>query len=145
MAGWHHWLDGCESQWTPGVDDGQGGLACCDSWGCKELDTTEWLNWTERCYLYTCILESFFFLIINGFWILSEVFSASIEITIWVYSSIRQYGVLYWLISRYWKILVLGIKSTWSWCMILLMEYWIWFAILCWGFFASMFISDIEL
>ena len=47
MAGWHHWLDGRESEWTPGVGDGQGGLACCDSWGRKELDTTEWLNWTE--------------------------------------------------------------------------------------------------
>ena len=33
MAGWHHWLDGCESEWTPGVGYGQGGLACCDSWG----------------------------------------------------------------------------------------------------------------
>ena len=44
---WHHWLDGRESEWTPGVGDGQGGLACCDSWGCKESDTTEWLNWTE--------------------------------------------------------------------------------------------------
>ena len=33
MAGWHQWLDGCESGWTPGVGDGQGGLACCDSWG----------------------------------------------------------------------------------------------------------------
>ena len=47
MAGWHHRLDGCESEWTLGVGDGQGGLACCDSWGHKELDTTEWLNWTE--------------------------------------------------------------------------------------------------
>ena len=47
MAGWHHWLDGCESGWTPGVGDGQGGLVCCDSWGCKESDMTEWLNWTE--------------------------------------------------------------------------------------------------
>ena len=47
MAGWHHWLDGCESEWTPEVGDGQGGLACCDSWGRKESDTTEWLNWTE--------------------------------------------------------------------------------------------------
>ena len=45
MAGWHHWLDGCESEWTPGVGDGQGGLACCSSWGRKEWDTTEWLNW----------------------------------------------------------------------------------------------------
>ena len=47
MAGWHHWLDGRESQWTLGVGDGQGGLVCCDSWGHKELDTTEWLSWTE--------------------------------------------------------------------------------------------------
>ena len=46
MAGWHHWLDGCESEWTLGVGDGQGGLACCDSWGHKESDTTERLNWT---------------------------------------------------------------------------------------------------
>ena len=45
MAGWHHWLDGRESEWTPGVGDGQGGLACCDSWGRKESDTTERLNW----------------------------------------------------------------------------------------------------
>ena len=47
MAGWHHWLDGRESEWTPGVRDGQEGLACCDSWGCKQSDTTERLNWTE--------------------------------------------------------------------------------------------------
>ena len=48
MAGWHHGLDGCESEWTPGVGDGQGGLACCSSWGRKESDTTERLNWTEE-------------------------------------------------------------------------------------------------
>ena len=48
MAGWHHWLDGCEYEWTPGVGVGQGGLACCDSWGLKELDTTEWLNWIAQ-------------------------------------------------------------------------------------------------
>ena len=47
MAGWHHWLDGCESGRTLGDGDGQGGLACCDSWGRKELDTTERLNWSE--------------------------------------------------------------------------------------------------
>ena len=47
MAGWHHWLDGRESEWTPGVGDGQGGLACCNSWGHKESDTTEQLNWTD--------------------------------------------------------------------------------------------------
>ena len=50
MAGWHHWLDGCESEWTSGVGDGQGGLACCDSCGRKELDMTERLNWTESWF-----------------------------------------------------------------------------------------------
>ena len=48
MAGWHHWVDGQEFKWTLGVGDGQGGLACFDSWGCKESDTTQQLNWTER-------------------------------------------------------------------------------------------------
>ena len=47
MAGWHHQLDGLESEWTAGAGDGQGGLACCSSWGRKESDMTERLNWTE--------------------------------------------------------------------------------------------------
>ena len=51
MAGWHHWFDGRESEWTPGVGDGQGGLACCDSWGRKESDTTEWLTELMDCNL----------------------------------------------------------------------------------------------
>ena len=44
MVGWHHRLEGHEFEWTPGVGDGQGGLACCSSWGHKESDMTEWLN-----------------------------------------------------------------------------------------------------
>ena len=47
MAGWHHWLDGFESEWTLGVCDGQGGLVCCDSRGRKESDTTKWLIWSD--------------------------------------------------------------------------------------------------
>ena len=47
VVGWHHWLSGHEFGWTLGVGDGQGGLACCGSWGRKESDTTEQLNWTE--------------------------------------------------------------------------------------------------
>ena len=47
MVGWHHWFNGHGFGWTPGVGDGQGVLACCGSWGRKESDTTEWLNWTE--------------------------------------------------------------------------------------------------
>ena len=52
MAGWHHWLGGCAFEWTLGGGDGQGVLACCDSWGCKESDTTEWLN--ENHYKGLC-------------------------------------------------------------------------------------------
>ena len=46
MVGWHHRLDGHEFEHAPGVGDGQGDLACCSPWGCKESDTTEWLSWT---------------------------------------------------------------------------------------------------
>ena len=53
MAGRHHWLDGREFEWTPGVGDGQGVLACCNSWGRKESDMTERLNWTEQALLIT--------------------------------------------------------------------------------------------
>ena len=45
MPGWHHRLNGHEFKENPGVGDGQGGLACCNSWGRKELDSTERLNW----------------------------------------------------------------------------------------------------
>ena len=44
-----------ESEWTPGAGDGQGGLAYCDSWGCKELDTTERLNWTELNWFFATV------------------------------------------------------------------------------------------
>ena len=57
LAGWHHRLDGRESEWTPGVGDGRGGLVCCDSRGHKESDTTElWeteLNWCVTRYYRT--------------------------------------------------------------------------------------------
>ena len=58
MVGWHHWLDGREAEWTPGVGDGQGGLACCDSWGRKESDTTERLNWTELNVSFNSVTNS---------------------------------------------------------------------------------------
>ena len=54
MIGCHHQLDGHGFEWTPGIGDGQGGLACCSSWGCKDSDMTEWLNWTD------IILEVYF-------------------------------------------------------------------------------------
>ena len=57
MVGWHHWLDGHGFVWTPGVGDGRGGMACCDSWGRKELDMTKQLNWADRRVLHSLINE----------------------------------------------------------------------------------------
>ena len=59
IAGWHHQLDGHEFEWTLGVGDGQGGLACCDSWGCRESDMTVWLNWTELIFLMLIVNHVF--------------------------------------------------------------------------------------
>ena len=53
MVGWHYWLNGHDFELSPGVGDGQGGLVCYSSRGCKESDTTERLNWTELNSLYT--------------------------------------------------------------------------------------------
>ena len=47
MVGWHHWHDRHEFEQTLGDSEGQGSLVCCIPRGCKELDTTDWLNWTE--------------------------------------------------------------------------------------------------
>ena len=55
MVGWPHRLNGHEFRQTPGVGDGQGGLAFCSPWFCKELDTTEQLNLTELIHKKTCI------------------------------------------------------------------------------------------
>ena len=55
-VGWHHWLNGHGFGWTPGVGDGQVGLACCDSWGHKELHRTEWLNWLTFLWKFQLIL-----------------------------------------------------------------------------------------
>ena len=56
MVGWHHWLNGHGFGWTPGAVDGQGGLACCGSWGHKESDTIERLNWTELNWNDTALI-----------------------------------------------------------------------------------------
>ena len=57
MAGWRHWLNGRESEWTPGVGDGQGGLACCDSWGNKSR--TRLRDWTELNWcIHTSVISS---------------------------------------------------------------------------------------
>ena len=70
MAGWHQWLDGRESEWTPGVGDGQGGLVCCDSWGRKKSDMTErliWLIWSG----HNCLLTPME--LVTGYWMLLQM------------------------------------------------------------------------
>ena len=59
MAGWYHWLDGCESEWTPGVGEWQGGLPCCNPWDRKEWDTTERLKWTDNIFTKFGYLETY--------------------------------------------------------------------------------------
>ena len=101
--------------------------------------------YVEVCSFYSCFLESFFF-IINGCWILSKAFSASVEIIIWL----LFFNLLTWWITLIdLQILknpcIPGIKPTWSWCMIFLMCCWIQIARILLRIFASMFISDIGL
>ena len=47
MVGWHHWLDGHEFEQALWIGGGQGSLVCCGSWGCKESDMTERMDWTD--------------------------------------------------------------------------------------------------
>ena len=69
MAGWHHQLDAHECGWTPEFGDGQGGLACCSSWGCRVgHDWVTELNWT-KCYLGLSALVK-----TNCFWFLVGTF-----------------------------------------------------------------------
>ena len=70
MVGWLHRLDGHEFNQALGVDDGQGGLACCSPWGRKELATTEWLNWTDsQPSIHTLRIH-----LISGVWLKKGVF-----------------------------------------------------------------------
>jgi len=77
MAGWHHRLDGQEFGWTLGVGDGQGDLACCDSWGCKESDMTERLNWTELMGPDAVILVFWMLSFKSSFTFIKRLFSSS--------------------------------------------------------------------
>ena len=73
MAGWHHRLDGHESEQAPGVGDGQGSLECCSPWGRKELDMTERWNWTESLPCLSsgfCVPSRYLQSLISEAWIL---------------------------------------------------------------------------
>ena len=64
-VGWHHWLDGHESEQAPGVGDRQGSLACCNPWGLKESDITEWMIWID----YLSLLVGAKIIIFSAQWI----------------------------------------------------------------------------
>ena len=86
MVGWHRWHDGHGFGWTPGVGDGQGGLACCGSWGRKESDMTEQLNWTELILRYVPSISTL--VIVNSrmdveFY--QVFFSKSTEMIVWFF------------------------------------------------------------
>ena len=109
MAGWHHWLDGHESEWTLGVGDGQGGLECCYSWGRKELDTTERLNWTELNWMKWYVHTKTY----------TWVFIAALFVAFWVwllYLGFTQREFFFFLMSFifYLSICFLAISLTWS-------------------------------
>jgi len=92
MAGWHHWLNGRESEWTPRVGDGQGGLARCNSWGLKESDTTE-LNWATFTHMRYKSDPSFNCLIFPSF--ISLLFSFCLYIlSILIFLPLRWYVLL---------------------------------------------------
>ena len=74
MVGWHRRLNGHEFAQAVGVGDGRESLACCSPWGCKELDTTEWLNWTEP--------------IIREFWAM-RISNNNYEQTYWMLGSMQ--------------------------------------------------------
>ena len=64
MVGWHHQVDGQKFEQALGVGNGQGNLACCSSWGHKELDTTDWLNWAEDNLKYSFLFIPLFSLLL---------------------------------------------------------------------------------
>ena len=89
MAGWHHWLDGGESEWTLGVGDGQGGLACCDSRGCRVgHDWATELNWTKLRIVRGLQEQSWPKLM--GTWTKAEWKTYSLRLLLWTNHCIRQ-------------------------------------------------------
>ena len=101
MSGWHYQLDGHEFWWTPGVGDGQGGLVHCNSWGCKESDTTEWLNWTEwktrrqlRRDIIIIIIK-----IYHGKSLQTHIYYIHVHVTFfWLFIQILKFQMNFWLI-----------------------------------------------
>ena len=114
MVGWHHQLNGHGFGWTLGVGDGQGGLTCCDSWGCKESDTTERLNCTDvvarvstACIHFFSLLHSFSFYgpyfssTWMGFWFALKILTIAGKTTITFESKSFSVSTLWFLLRKY--------------------------------------------
>ena len=114
MAGWHHQLNGHRFEWTPGDGDGQGGLACCNSWGCRvEHNWATELNWTEWLMMLN-ILSCAYLPSIN-ICLLDEVFD---------YFLLLAHFLIGWFIFFIWIFRVLNIIYSGYpclWCIILLL------------------------
>ena len=82
MVGWHHWLNGHEFEQAPGHGEGQGSLACCGPWCCKELDMAEWLNNKSLCFVKPS--QDFF-----SYQILSSDLQNLLPQDLWVYQGAR--------------------------------------------------------
>ena len=92
MVGWHHWLNGHESEQAPEVGEVQGSLVCCSPLGHKESDTTEWLNWTD--------------VFRNRFYDLNPCISSYLEKHYILHGDIR----FSWLTETFWKM-----SASWHW------------------------------
>ena len=80
--------------WTPGVGDGQGGLACCSSWGCKDSDVTEWLNQTGKGSFLACAMETIASIHRHTHtYIHTHIHRALISMTHWLFLSLARYGL----------------------------------------------------
>ena len=88
MVGWHHRLNGPEFEQALGAGDGQGSLACCSPWGCKELDSTEWLNWITTCCSPHCLI--------------THAFAKNLLLCIRCYMTIKPMSIFcHWLCDRH--------------------------------------------
>ena len=78
MFGWHHWLNGHEFEQTLGGGEGQWSLVCCSPWGCKWLDTTEWLNNNSRRITLSLSTSDFTLRVSRIYWVLCKSFKSNL-------------------------------------------------------------------
>ena len=83
---WHHWLNGGESEWTPGVGDGQGGITCCDSWSRKVSDTTERLIWSD-CHICDRMPDF-------PYWLINPICSPDLQICFFHFRKTKHISLL---------------------------------------------------